>query len=78
MVLTSPPLEFKGAGAQEIGYWVTRHGPAIVEDNQRVITLKWAAADPGHRGFSENHHVSWYVGFSQKESSSELPAARMG
>ena len=38
-------IAVKGAAPQEISYWVTRHGPAIIEDNNRVITLKWAAAD---------------------------------
>ena len=36
----------KGQAPQEIAYWVTRHGPAILEDNTRLITMKWAAADP--------------------------------
>jgi penicillin amidase len=36
----------KGAPPQEVSYWVTRHGPVILEDNGRAFSLSWTASDP--------------------------------
>jgi penicillin amidase len=36
----------KGGSSQQIEYWVTRHGPVILEEGGRAFSLKWAAADP--------------------------------
>lgn len=35
----------KGAPAEEITTWVTRHGPLLQQEGGRVLTLKWTAAD---------------------------------
>lgn len=35
----------KGAQAEQMGTWITRHGPVFQTENGRVLTLKWSAAD---------------------------------
>ncbi len=40
-------IEVKGRPAEEINVWVTRHGPVFQIANGQVMTLRWAAAEPG-------------------------------
>ena len=45
--LEREPILIKGEKAADFSQWITRHGPAIVNDNGRVFTLRWIAAEPG-------------------------------
>lgn len=40
-------IQVKGQPPEELANWVTRHGPVIQIVNGEVMTLKWAAAEPG-------------------------------
>jgi penicillin amidase len=48
-------IAIKGRSPEVVDAWVTRHGPVFVAENGRVMTLKWAAADPSifHNMFPE-------------------------
>ena len=41
------PIRIKGEKQIEFGQWVTRHGPVIANENGRIISLRWIAAEPG-------------------------------
>jgi penicillin G amidase len=40
-------IQIKGQPAEEQDTWVTRHGPVFQIANGEVMTLRWAAAEPG-------------------------------
>ena len=40
-------IRIKGQPATEQVTWVTRHGPLFVTEGSQVMTLRWAAAEPG-------------------------------
>jgi len=37
----------KGRRAERFDQWVTRHGPVMVSDQDRYMSLRWTAAEPG-------------------------------
>ena len=37
----------KGSKPTELNFWVTRHGPVIIDDRSEVLSLRWVAAEPG-------------------------------
>jgi len=39
-------IRVKGQSAIEMGLWVTRHGPVIIEDGQQHLALRWTVAEP--------------------------------
>ena len=39
-------IVIKGRQPEEVLSWVTRHGPVLEQEANRVVTLKWTAADP--------------------------------
>jgi penicillin amidase len=39
-------IRIKGRAPEEMPVWVTRHGPILQQTANRVVTLKWTAADP--------------------------------
>jgi penicillin amidase len=41
-------IQVKGKPTEEVVTWVTRHGPVFEIANGQVMTLKWAAAEPGN------------------------------
>jgi len=45
--LESEWIAIKGARPVEFQQWVTRHGPVRVYDNNRLLALRWSAADSG-------------------------------
>jgi penicillin amidase len=38
-------IRIKGRAPEEMAVWVTRHGPILQQNGNRVVTLKWTAAD---------------------------------
>ncbi len=44
-------IRVKGQQPVELRYWVTQHGPVMVEDQGRHIALRWTAAEPGNFQF---------------------------
>jgi penicillin amidase len=40
-------IPVKGARPVEFRQWVTRHGPVILSENNRLFALQWTAAEPG-------------------------------
>jgi penicillin amidase len=38
-------INIKGRNSEELGIWVTRHGPVFQQLDGRVLTLKWTVAD---------------------------------
>jgi penicillin amidase len=40
-------IQINGQPAEELATWVTRHGPVFQIANGEVMTLRWAAAEPG-------------------------------
>lgn len=39
-------INIKGRAPEELGIWVTRHGPIFHQVDDKVLSLKWTAADP--------------------------------
>lgn len=40
-------IAVKGRRAEPFNQWVTRHGPIMVSENGRYMSLRWAAGEPG-------------------------------
>jgi penicillin amidase len=45
--LESEQIAIKGARAEELRQWVTRHGPVNVSEGNQFMALRWAAGEPG-------------------------------